>query len=65
MVEIHEGRHGQGNNSVVVLYEIDDDLVEQQYERDQFMDSWLPEEGDRLAVHVHVFQLPSKGDGIL
>ncbi len=59
MTESYEGivRH-VGRDEVVVLFEVDDDLVEHTYMRDQFVDSRLPEKGDRLAVYVHVAQLP-------
>ena len=59
MTESYEGivRH-VGRDDVVVLFEVDDDLVEHTYTRDQFVDSRMPEEGDRLAVYVHVAQLP-------
>ena len=35
-----------------------DELVEQTYERSQFVNHRLPNKGDRLAVYVHVAQLP-------
>lgn len=59
MTESYEGvvRH-VGRDDVVVLFEVDDDLVEHTYTRDQFVDSRLPEEGDRLAVYVRVVKLP-------
>lgn len=59
MTESYEGivRH-VGRDDVIVLFEVDDDLVEHTYTRDQFVDSRMPEEGDRLAVYVHVAQLP-------
>ena len=59
MTESYEGivRH-VGRDDVVVLFEVDDDLVEHTYTRDQFVDSRLPDLGDRLAVYVHVAQLP-------
>ena len=59
MTESYEGvvRH-VGRDDVVVLFEVDDDLVEHTYTRNQFVDSRLPEKGDRLAVYVHVAQLP-------
>jgi CheY-like chemotaxis protein len=45
-------------DTVVVVYGVGDDLVEQTYERSQFIQHRLPSKGDRLAVHVHVAQLP-------
>jgi hypothetical protein len=41
-------------DSVVVIFEIDDDLVEHKYERSQFVDCQLPNEGDHVTVYVHV-----------
>ncbi len=61
MTESYRGivRH-VGKDDVVVLFEVDDDLVEHTYTRGQFVDSRMPEEGDRLAVFVHVVQLPTE-----
>jgi len=59
MVESNIGvvRH-VGENDVVVLYEVGDDLIEQRYTKDQFLDSKLPELGDRLGAYTYVMQLP-------
>ena len=59
MTESYQGvvRH-VGRDDVVVLFEVNDDLVEHTYTRDQFVDSRLPEKGDRLAVYVNVAQFP-------
>jgi len=51
VVHVHDDR-------VVAVFEVGDDLVEQTYLRDQFLDKQLPRKGDRLAVYVHVAQLP-------
>lgn len=41
-------------DTVIVAYEIGKDIVHQTYERSQFLEGRLPQEGDRLAVYVHV-----------
>jgi len=43
---------------VVVAYEVGDELVEQTYVRDQFLDGDLPKKGARLVVYVHVREVP-------
>jgi len=48
---VHEDR-------VTVIYEVGDELVEQTYTKEQFTDGQLPAVGDRLAVYVHVAELP-------
>jgi hypothetical protein len=55
MIERFEGvvEHLHGD-SVTVVFEIDDDVVEHTYRRSQFIDGQLPEEGDRITVYVHV-----------
>lgn len=45
-------------DTVVVVYGVGEDLVEQTYERNQFLDRHLPSKGDHLAVFIHVAQLP-------
>jgi len=61
MAESYQGEvmHVSGD-SVVVVFEIEGDLVEQTYNRKQFLDSRLPEKGDRLAAYVHIVILPAK-----
>lgn len=59
MFESYEGvvKHAD-DDQVVVVYEVEEDLVEQTYIAKQFIDGKLPEVGDRLAVFVYVAQLP-------
>ena len=61
MVESYEGvvEHMHGDK-VIVVYEIDGGIVEQTYEKSQFMDGVLPEIGTRLAVFVNVAEVQSK-----
>ena len=61
MIEQYEGvvEHVQGD-SVTVVFEIEGDVVEHEYERSQFIDGRLPEEGDRLSVYVHVVHGPDQ-----
>ncbi|MBL8853311.1 MAG: hypothetical protein JNK57_04990 [Planctomycetaceae bacterium] len=68
--ERYEGivEHVLGDD-VTVVFEIDDDIVEHKYGRDQFIDRQLPNEGDRITVYVHVVHssvatedAPSLGD---
>lgn len=60
MFELYEGvvEHLYGDEAVVV-FEIDDDIVEHTYKRSQFVDQQLPSEGDRLIVYVHVADAPT------
>jgi len=54
MFEAHEGRVEQvEGDRVVVVFETDDDIIEQVYERSQFVDGKLPQVGERLTVFVH------------
>lgn len=63
MIECYEGivRHREGDEAVV-SYEVGDDLVEQTYRRDQFLDGNMPELNDQLAVHVRVLDIPPGGE---
>ncbi len=60
LLESYEGdvveSHG---GTVVVIYEVGDDEVEQIYEQEQFVDGRLPSEGARLRVRVEVTELPT------
>lgn len=55
MVEYYEGvvRHRE-SNEVVVAYEVEDDIIEQTYRRDQFIDGNIPDLNDHLSVLVRV-----------
>jgi hypothetical protein len=55
MFETYEGvvDHVHGD-SVTVVFETDDDVVEHCYNRGQFVDAQLPNVGDRITVCVHV-----------
>ena len=59
MFESYEGvvKHADDEH-VVVVYEVEEDLVEQTYVAKQFVDGKLPKVGDCLAVFVQVIQLP-------
>lgn len=46
-----EGVHA---DKIVVVYETDDDLLEQVYDRSQFIDGKLPSVGDAVQVFVHL-----------
>ncbi len=63
-VLMNESYEGQvvsvDGDEVVVVYEISDDLVEQTYQRDQFIGGLLPEVGQRLATVVTVAVLEPK-----
>ncbi len=54
---------------VVVVFEVEGDLVEQTYNRKQFLDGRLPEKGELLAAYVHIAKLPAEEektvDGII
>ena len=68
MSESYEGvvKH-VSEDTVVVVFEADDDLLEQTYGREQFLDGKLPSEGDAVAAFVHLALLPheeeTSGDG--
>lgn len=56
--EVYEGVVKGGDaRRVVVVYEVGDDLVEQIYSIEQFLEGNVPSVGDRLVVCVHVAQL--------
>lgn len=46
------------DDSVVVVFDVRGDLIEQTYVREQFLDGQLPEKGDRLAAYIHIAKLP-------
>jgi hypothetical protein len=58
MIESYEGQvvSVQGDE-VVVVYEVNEDLVEQTYVRQQFIGEELPQVGQRLAAVVSVAQI--------
>lgn len=61
MVETYEGTvEVVEGNSATVVYEIDGEPVDHMYERNQFVESRLPDKGARLVTVVHVLQLPPK-----
>ena len=45
---------------VVVVFDVEGELVEQTYNRKQFLDGRLPEKRDRLAAYVHIAKLPAE-----
>jgi hypothetical protein len=55
MVEYYEGvvRH-RDVNEVVVAYEVENDIIEQTYQRDQFIDGNMPALRDHLSVLVRL-----------
>jgi hypothetical protein len=55
VVDVHEDR-------VVVIYDVNGNVVEQTYERSQFLDGRLPEVGTELAVHVMVAEVEPQTD---
>ena len=63
MFERHEGvvMHVDGD-SVVVTYSIKDEYVDQTYRKEQFIGGRLPKKGDRLAIYVHVAEVPNPQD---
>jgi len=63
MFERHEGvvMHVDGD-SVVVTYSIKDEYVDQTYRKEQFIGGRLPKKGDRLAIYVHVAEVPKPQD---
>ena len=63
MFESHEGvvMHVD-DDSVVVTYSIGDDYVDQTYRKEQFIGGRLPKKGDRLAIYVHVAEMPKQQD---
>ncbi|HUT95280.1 MAG TPA: hypothetical protein VMY37_37850 [Thermoguttaceae bacterium] len=63
MFERHEGvvMHVD-EHSVVVTYSIKDDYVDQTYRKEQFVGGRLPKKGDRLAIYVHVAEVPKPQD---
>jgi hypothetical protein len=64
LIRMHESYEGQvqhvGENTVVVLYNIDGQLVEQTYERKQFKDGKLPRPGTCVRVLVFVVEYEPK-----
>ncbi|UCE60231.1 MAG: hypothetical protein JSU63_00490 [Phycisphaerales bacterium] len=49
-----------GKTTAVCLFEVDDDLVEQTYRREQFIDGRLPKKGDSLTVFVLAAEPPTE-----
>ncbi len=61
MFESYQGSVMQvDDDSVVVTYLVDDDYIDQTYRKEQFIGARLPKVGDRLAVYVHIAELPSQ-----
>jgi CheY-like chemotaxis protein len=55
IAETHEGTvEHVHEDSIHVVYEVEDDLVEQTYERSQLIGGQLPALGDRLVAYVYV-----------
>ena len=50
-------------NSVVVTYSVKDEYVDQTYGKEQFIGGRSPKKGDRLAIYVHVAEMPKQQDG--
>ncbi len=42
------------SDRVTVVFETDDDVVEHDYDRSQFVDGQFPNVGDRITVYIHV-----------
>ncbi|HEY3241795.1 MAG TPA: hypothetical protein VGM03_00460, partial [Phycisphaerae bacterium] len=42
------------DSSVVVAYEMEDEVIEQVYDKSQFVQGKVPKPGDRLEALVHV-----------
>ena len=47
-------------DKVLVVYDVNGDIVEQTYEKSQFIDGRLPDVRTRLAVFVNVAEVQSK-----
>jgi hypothetical protein len=61
MLETHGGVVTErGEDEAVVRYEIGDDVRDHTYQRDQFADERLPDEGDRVRIFVQVTTCPKK-----
>ena len=61
MTQSYQGEVVQvSEDRVVVVFQVEGDLVEQTYDRKQFLDGELPKNGDCLAAYVHVAILPVK-----
>ena len=55
MTESYEGVvEDKYDNTVVVVYEVNGRIIEQTYERGQFLDGRLPDVGTRLVAYVHL-----------
>ena len=50
------------DDEVVVVFDIDDDIVEHVYHRNQFIDGMLPDVGQRLRVSVRVTDCRTRKD---
>ncbi len=61
MFEAHSGvvMHVH-DDEVVVVYEIDDDYVEQTYQKSRFQDGRLPKKGQKLGIYIHLAELPEE-----
>ena len=54
MFETYDGVVKQADDDeIVVLFEINDELIEQTYKKEQFIGGRLPSQGDRFSVYVH------------
>ena len=59
MFETYDGVVKQADDEeIVVLFEIEDELIEQTYKREQFVGGRLPSPSDRFTVYVHGALLP-------
>jgi len=59
IVETYHGRiEHLGSNSATAVFEVEDDIVEHIYGREQFIDQQLPSQGEKLAVYVHLITEP-------
>ena len=51
-----------GKNTAVIVFEIDNDLVEYTYSSYQFINGLLPDKGALVAVITLITELPEKND---
>ena len=61
MAESYEGEVvSSSDECVVVVFELHGELVEQTYDRKQFVDGRLPGRGYRVAAYVHIVEFPAE-----
>ena len=68
LIRMHESYDGQvqhvGENTALVLFDVDGQLVEQTYEKEQFKDGKLPAPGTCVRVLVFVVEYEPKSPSI-